>query len=128
MSQSSRILDFLSDGRARTVREIHAACGFSRLNSRVAELRSRGHNIVCERVTGETGSDGFTYQLVGALAAPPAPSPSPIRGADGAASAPCPEQTGLCRGARPDAAPADQAAGTDGGRGALQLTLIEAAA
>jgi hypothetical protein len=46
VSQCQRVLDVLKDGRWHTITEIHERAGMMRLNSRVAELRSRGHNIV----------------------------------------------------------------------------------
>jgi len=49
MSQCQQILHVLSDGREYEMRDIHRAVGFCRLNSRVAELRSRGHEISCRR-------------------------------------------------------------------------------
>lgn len=64
MSQNSRILDVLADGRAHTTRVIHERAGFSRLNSRIAELRSRGYVIECFHVPGKTGSDGYGYRLL----------------------------------------------------------------
>lgn len=63
-SQTSRILAVLSDGQPHTVSEIHRLAGYSRLNSRVSELRKKGHTIVCRSIPGESGSDGYEYQLV----------------------------------------------------------------
>jgi len=54
MSQCKQILAVLSDGREHEMRDIHQQVGFCRLNSRVAELRSRGHKITCRR-------DGLSY-------------------------------------------------------------------
>jgi hypothetical protein len=48
MSQCSRVLDVLADGRSHDIAEIHARAGTMRLNSRVAELRERGHVIRCD--------------------------------------------------------------------------------
>lgn len=60
MSQCDRILEVLSDGRAHGMREIHARAGFCRLNSRVAELRKRGHNIP---PAVRTPDGDYLYQL-----------------------------------------------------------------
>ena len=59
ISQCDRILALLADGSEHEMRAIHNAIGFCRLNSRVAELRSRGHNIVCRKQNGE-----YHYRLV----------------------------------------------------------------
>ena len=64
VSQNSRILDVLADGEPHSVREIHAIAGFSRLNSRVSELRKHGYAIECFHVPGKTGSDGYGYRLL----------------------------------------------------------------
>lgn len=69
MTQNAAILDYLSDGQARTVREIHAACGTSRLNSRASELRKKlrasGYDLVCRRRPGvKVASDAYEYQIV----------------------------------------------------------------
>lgn len=52
MSQCDRILELLQDGHPHEMRDIHRAIGFCRLNSRVAELRKRGHVITCEKGHG----------------------------------------------------------------------------
>ena len=36
-----------------------------RLNSRIADLRKKGHTIVCERVKGKRGAEAYYYQLLG---------------------------------------------------------------
>lgn len=66
-SQCDLIQRVLRDGRWHTAAEIHQRCGFSRLNSRISELRSRrGMAIVCEHVAGAgTGPDAYRYRLVG---------------------------------------------------------------
>ena len=64
VSQSTRILAVLQDGKPHSTRTIHALAGYSRLNSRIAELRSRGYVIDCFHVPGKTGSDGYGYTLV----------------------------------------------------------------
>src|SRR3954467_15249266 len=65
MSQCQQILQVLSDGREHEMRDIHRQVGFCRLNSRVAELRSRGHEITCRRDRGS-----YFYRLVLNEAAP----------------------------------------------------------
>lgn len=45
-SQCDRVLAVLSDGRPHSIQEIHDRAGSMRLNSRVADLRKRGLNIV----------------------------------------------------------------------------------
>lgn len=77
-SQCAKILAALKTG-PKTAAEIHQLCGFSRLNSRIAELRKRGHEITCERGSG-TGPAAYLYTLVlphGAGA--PLPSSAPAR-------------------------------------------------
>ena len=59
MSQCKQILQVLSDGREHEMRDIHQAVGFCRLNSRVSELRSRGHEIMCRRA-----GEFYFYRLV----------------------------------------------------------------
>ena len=59
LSQNDRILAVLQDGREHEMRDIHRIAGFCRLNSRVSELRKRGHVITCRR----EGSN-YIYQLV----------------------------------------------------------------
>jgi len=58
-SQCARILGVLADGKEHEMREIHARAGFSRLNSRVSELRSRGFVIACRAAGGR-----YFYKLV----------------------------------------------------------------
>jgi hypothetical protein len=63
-SQNARVLAVLSDGLPHSAAAIHREAGFSRLNSRIAELRSKlGLQIVCEHVGG-TGPDAFVYTLL----------------------------------------------------------------
>lgn len=62
MSQCDRILDFLADGRRHSMEEIHEAVGFCRLNSRISELRKRGHAIHCDR-----SHSRYVYQLLSSL-------------------------------------------------------------
>lgn len=61
-SQAKRVLLVLQDGRPHTIEEIHERAGTMRLNSRVAELRGHGHNIVCSRAAGT-----YLYQLLPSL-------------------------------------------------------------
>jgi len=82
MSQCSRILEVLRDHRIHDMREIHQRAGTMRLNSRIAELRSRGHNIVCFKTGGV-----YRYQMLSELDAEragPADSnrPSPVSGSE----------------------------------------------
>jgi hypothetical protein len=60
VSQCERILAFLADGLPHRMEDIHRAVGFCRLNSRVAELRSRGYSIVCDKTGGI-----YVYRLAG---------------------------------------------------------------
>lgn len=65
-SQCDLIQAVLSDGQPHRMEEIHQRVGFCRLNSRIAELRSkRGLNIVCDKSGGT-----YSYRLVGALSEP----------------------------------------------------------
>lgn len=57
-SQCDRVLAVLKDGRPHTMEEIHQFAGFMRLNSRVSDLRKRGHTITCDKAGGV-----YTYQL-----------------------------------------------------------------
>jgi hypothetical protein len=51
----------LKDGAWHTAAEIHQRAGFSRLNSRISELRKKGHAIE-HRTTG-VGAAGSEYRL-----------------------------------------------------------------
>lgn len=64
VSQSARVLAVLKDGKPHSVPEIHQKAGTMRLNSRVADLRKKGHMIVCERVKGKRGAEAYVYTLV----------------------------------------------------------------
>ena len=59
MSQCDRVMAVLADGQSHSIREIHERAGTMRLNSRIAELRKRGHVIVCDR-----GGGDYAYQLI----------------------------------------------------------------
>lgn len=64
-SQNARILSVLRDGRPHTTAEIHATAGFSRLNSRINELRGRHYVIECNRIEGvPAGPHAQEYRLV----------------------------------------------------------------
>lgn len=58
-SQCDGILAVLADGRPHRMEEIHQRVGFCRLNSRVAELRKRGHHIECDKTGGR-----YIYRLL----------------------------------------------------------------
>jgi hypothetical protein len=64
MSQTRAILEVLKDNEFHSVREIHAIAGYSRLNSRVSELRKQGHNIECVRVPASRSVDAYRYRLI----------------------------------------------------------------
>lgn len=61
-SQCGRVLALLRDGKRHSVPEIHERCGTMRLNSRIAELRTRGHVIECLRIGGR-GAESYVYRL-----------------------------------------------------------------
>lgn len=63
-SQNARLLEVLADGRWHLSRDLHERCGYMRTNSRIAELRSHGHDILGESVPGKTGTDGYRYRLL----------------------------------------------------------------
>ena len=65
-SQGARVLAVLADGKPHSVPEIHRKAGTMRLNSRVADLRKQGHDIVCEHVKGKTGAAAYRYTWVDA--------------------------------------------------------------
>lgn len=60
-SQCDRVLDALSSGKWVSVPAIHRKAGTMRLNSRISELRSRGHEIQCEHRKGR-GARSFFYR------------------------------------------------------------------
>lgn len=74
LSQCDRILSVLRDGNPHLVSEIHARAGYSRLNSRVAELRKRGYDIRSFHLAGKSGSEGYGYQLCAGEGSSPHPS------------------------------------------------------
>lgn len=65
-SQNAAILEALGDGQWHTTAAIHTAAGFSRLNSRVSELRVKhGYTIEQRHVDGAgTGPHAHEYRLV----------------------------------------------------------------
>lgn len=48
MSQTAAILQHLRKGKTLTALQAYKLCGTLAAHSRIAELRERGHNIVCE--------------------------------------------------------------------------------
>lgn len=110
-SQCDLIAAVLADGQPHTAAEIHERCGFSRLNSRIAELRSRrGLNIECRHVAG-VGSAAYEYRLVGLLEHTPVVA--------------CP--AGVCSsGVGLDAPYVTPPDGGDSAAGAAQLTVFDA--
>jgi len=79
VSQCAAILEVLADGEWHTVADIHRRAGYSRLNSRVSELRDRGHVIDHDTVPATTNVERHRYRLAVGLDAPQA---APV-GADG---------------------------------------------
>ncbi len=66
-SQCSRLLAMLKHGPC-TSAEIEQFAGHMRVNSRIADLRSQGHNIPpCEHTKGESGPGAYVYRLDGSL-------------------------------------------------------------
>jgi len=65
-TQCDLIAAVLADGGWHTTAQIHHRCGFSRLNSRISELRKRRSMVIeCRHVDGEhTGPNAFEYRLV----------------------------------------------------------------
>lgn len=74
MSQCDTILALLAD-RPRTTREILREIPCI-VHSRIADLRKRGHNIICERRPGRTGADAYAYRLLDPPSASAADSPA----------------------------------------------------
>lgn len=69
MSQCAAILRVLRDGQPHSVRTIHERAGFSRLNSRITDLRKAGYDIEHRVIEAPSQVDRHVYQL---LASPPA--------------------------------------------------------
>lgn len=62
VTQGQRILRVLRDGRWHTTAEIHRRAGYSRLNSRISELRRQGQVIDCEHLPGKgMGARAYRY-------------------------------------------------------------------
>jgi hypothetical protein len=53
------------------MREIHARAGFMRLNSRISDLRNRGHEITCTRKKGD-----YVYRLISPAEPQPQAAPT----------------------------------------------------
>lgn len=75
-SQCEKILRVLQQGPA-TAAQIHRIAGYSRLNSRVAELRKRGYLISCEYVGGK-GAEAYRYELHESAESDLAPTVPPL--------------------------------------------------
>jgi hypothetical protein len=85
-SQNARLIAVLRDGPA-TNREIHERAGHMVVNSRCAELRSRGYQIECEYLGG-TGAGAYRYWL---LSEPTQIGAEPTAGStNGVPPVPCP--------------------------------------
>jgi hypothetical protein len=83
-SQCARVLAVLQDGKPHSIQEIHERAGTMRLNSRVSELRTRGHPIRCWR-TRTRRPDGrpdwaYWYQLTPSPLPQPEEHPTPSSG------------------------------------------------
>lgn len=90
MSQLSRILDVLQDGKAHSVAEIHRRAGTSRLNSRISDLRKDGYVIRCGTVKGATNSERYTYTLLYSIPRPAGADGSRTDSRDSASSSTLP--------------------------------------
>lgn len=66
-SQNQLIVAALADGEWHTTADVHRAAGFSRLNSRVSELRTKhGYRIEQRHIPGAgSGPHAHEYRLVG---------------------------------------------------------------
>ena len=120
MSQCSRVLEVLRDGKPHSIQEIHERAGTMRLNSRISDLRNMGFNILYYRKDGlhtyqllwgwgvrtET-SDGSAAADSSLLGPPTTPGSSAVVHAPeaghlpraGSAASPCPTQPTLWSGA-----------------------------
>ena len=58
-----RVLDYLSDGRDRSTREIMLGAEVCAVNSCVAELRDNGREIDCRVEVGADGGRVWLYRL-----------------------------------------------------------------
>lgn len=80
MTQCARLLELLRHGPKTTAELLDGVPCI--VHSRIAELRDRGHDIVCERITGQ-GANAYLYTLVSL----PAESAPAVMGTDSAGSA-----------------------------------------
>lgn len=62
MTQGQRILRVLADGRWHSTSNIHRQAGNMIVHSRVAELRTRGHEIEHRHVPGRRGACAHQYR------------------------------------------------------------------
>lgn len=72
MTDADFLLSVLEDNQPHSQSELLArsfnerGCGLT-VHSRIADLRRKGHVIVCERVEGKTRGQAWRYQLLGSL-------------------------------------------------------------
>ncbi len=119
MSQCSRVLEVLRDGKPHSIEEIHERAGTMRLNSRISDLRRMGYFITYFR------KDGLhTYQLLYGIVRSGDVAP------DGLADGLSPVRTVLDSGP-PESAQTPESAADGGPRslpsGGHQLSVWEAA-
>ncbi len=113
MSQCSRVLEVLRDGKPHSIQEIHERAGTMRLNSRIADLRRMGYFITYFR------KDGLhTYQLLYGIV-------RETQGADGGASDGNPESRGPSSTDGPPEQAASPGLASPSPAGARQPTLWE---
>ena len=80
MTDAAFLLSILEDGEEHSQAELlrrsfeQRGCGLT-VHSRIADLRNKGHFIVCRRVQGKSRGDGWLYQLL--LSASPQSDPRP---------------------------------------------------
>jgi hypothetical protein len=86
-SQCDRVLAVLRDGDWHDINEIHRRAGTMRLNSRISDLRARGHLIDCKPNGAKT-----RYRLQGSAGAP---GTAPVEAAAAPGSAAAAEQLTL---------------------------------
>lgn len=117
MSQCARILDVLQDGRWHSVLEIHQRAGYSRLNSRVSDLRKQGYTILCDTQGEGRATERYRYRLVVPLGGVSCVSPDRQPEESEAGRSPAERPTVASSGPEPQP-----------GRAAQQLTFEEVAA
>lgn len=61
-TQVSRILAVLGDGEWHSTAEVHSRAGYSRLNSRISDLRRQGNQIEHRHLEGRTGTRAHQYR------------------------------------------------------------------